>query len=174
MKGRMKHLCERFKNMDKKTKEDVEEPIYIPSLEDFYEAVRSYGNEVFDKHGAILVSQWVMGRELEAKLEQDSFDMENLLNEADLDLHQAKKDLANAQKKRVESVELGLSDDDEMEDEFGPFLEKVHSPMSTLDCKNGTLASLLIPIDTTPLHPSKVHEKHRPVVDESTFYVSKE
>jgi hypothetical protein len=162
MESRIKYLRAQIKAMDDKTQEDIPDQEHAPSLLDFIEAMRSSGNEVFEKHGAILVYQWVLQRDEKAKEEQDK-----------VDLLQAKMDLENAQKE-AERIELSLSEDDEMGDEFDSYPNRCHTPLRNIDWKEGTFASLLISIDPTLPHPSKVSYKDRPAADESAFFISRE
>ena len=80
--------------------------------------------------------------------------------------------LAEARKKeeeREKSMKLGLPVDEEMEDGFNPFPDDPHHSLHDVGWKERSPR-----VAPALSHPKDVRNKHRPVADKNTFYISKE
>lgn len=90
----------------------------LPDPNDLIAACRrgSTSQEFFEKYGAALTLQWVVGREEKAKLDQNDVNKENDLNDHELADAKTRQDLAaaNARIKRIKDrIAAGLPLDDE-------------------------------------------------------------
>jgi hypothetical protein len=167
MASRIEHLHKQLETKD------------LPKHDDIVKAIRDgeITEEVFQEYGAIIALQWVMGREEYARDEQEAVDFENKLNQSEIDLAEADRQVAEAEE---EMKRLAAATEDEMEeevaDDFDPFPGEYHLGLSWVqwDDIDGIVLPLMLPVDAALPHPKKVREKDRPKADEGTFYVTKE
>ena len=173
MIARIKHLYKQLETKD------------LPKHDDLVKALRdeTIDEETFERYGPTLAFQWVIGREKFAREEQEAIDYDNEVNQSDLELAEADREVAEAQKQveltaaALENVdEMEEDDEEEEEDGFDPFPKEYHPSLSRVgwDDVLGIVMPLMRPVDASLPHPRTVHAKHRPVVNESTFYVTRD
>ena len=147
----------------------------LPTPANFIQAARcgELSEEMFDKFGAAMTLQWLIGLRAKNDERQRQIDEEEEYDQAGLELKRAK-----AHKGYVEAARhFGyLSMDYQPADEFDPFEENalIHPGMSKIDRDEQLLSALLLPIDDYLEHPSKVSDKKDRVVDQASFWVSHE
>jgi hypothetical protein len=162
MAGRIEYLHKQLETKD------------LPKHDDLVKAIRNdeISEEMFEKYGAVLALQWVIGRVENARDEQEDVDLENELNQSELDLAEERRHL----KRYADGLPIHDDVKGEEEDDFDPFPEDVHPGLSRVawDDASGIVMPLLLPVDVALPHPKNVREKDRPDVDKQTFYTSNE
>ncbi|KAF2832340.1 hypothetical protein CC86DRAFT_451884 [Ophiobolus disseminans] len=170
MKKRIETLSKKLNNTEN-----------LPKHDDFVAAVRSgkITPELFEQFGPALALQWVMQKEGKGKADQENIDEANDVKQANLDLDQARKDVAasTARLRRMEerrAAGLPLDEEDTAiahEPTFDPFPDIVHPGMGHVAWDQGILKELRFPLEAEPMTTKQV-EKARPKFDKTTSYIT--
>jgi hypothetical protein len=145
----------------------------VPTPANFLQAVRrgELDEDIFEKFGAAMTLQWLVGLNEKAHERQNQIDADNVMDQAKLRLQRAE---ASYEAVQARIASKSVVEHHQMADVFDPFQRDVHPGMSKVEWDGDILASLLRPIDDDLEHPSKVKDKPRPAVDETSFWVSHE
>ena len=150
--------------------------VELPRPSNFILAVRQgkITDDIFEEHGPAMALQWVLGYEDGARKKQKKVDKEEADYQAEMAGFKVRRDVREAAA-RLEHIKAcraaGIPVDITEDDDFDPFPDEIHPPMSHVDWDDGIVASIREPID--PKLP-QWGEAERAWPDRSSFWISAE